>query len=88
MRQWRRRHLARSHVRCAPRYHQGVDDQPNTLDGLIRTITAHGDIIAAGMASYPDPRTLPALGEAIYTAARASRGLLDHVLKEMTPGTR
>jgi len=54
-------------------------DQANALDGLIRTVTAHGDILAAGTAPYLDPRMLPALGEAIYTAARAARGILDQV---------
>ncbi|QNH20351.1 hypothetical protein HEP73_01251 [Xanthomonas sp. GW] len=54
-------------------------DQADALDGLIRTIAAHGDILAAGTAPYLDPRTLPALGEAIYTAARAARGILDQV---------
>ena len=54
-------------------------DQADALDGLIRTLAAHGDIIAAGTAPYLDPRTLPALGEAIYTAGRAARGILDQV---------
>jgi hypothetical protein len=63
-------------------------DQADALDCLIRTITAHGDILASGTAPYLDPRTLPALGEAIYTAGRAARGILDEVgaqsLKDMT----
>jgi hypothetical protein len=67
-------------------------DQADALDRLIRTITAHGDIIAAGTAPYLDPRTLPALGEAIYTAARAARGILDQVgtqaLEDTTTGRR
>ncbi|MCC4598362.1 hypothetical protein NRY95_00980 [Xanthomonas campestris pv. phormiicola] len=54
-------------------------NQADALDGLIRTITAHGDILAAGTAPYLDPRTLPVLGEAIYTAGRAARGILDDV---------
>lgn len=67
-------------------------DQADALDRLIRAITAHGDIIAAGTAPYLDPRTLPALGEAIYTAGRAARGILDQVgaqaLKDRPPGRR
>jgi hypothetical protein len=55
-------------------------DQADALDGLIRTLTAHGDILAANRAPYLDPRTLPTLGEAIfYTAGRAARGILDQV---------
>ncbi|MBB4125823.1 hypothetical protein GGR77_001094 [Xanthomonas translucens] len=67
-------------------------DQADALDGLIRILAAHGDILAAGTAPYLDPRTLPAMGEAIYTAARAARGILDQVgaqaLEDTTTGRR
>lgn len=57
-------------------------DQADTLDRLVRTIAAHGDVVAAGSASPLDQRTLPALGEAIYDAAQVVRGILDEVAKQ------
>ncbi|MBN6150466.1 hypothetical protein JR065_08940 [Xanthomonas sp. AmX2] len=54
-------------------------DQLDTLDRLVRTIAAHGDMIATGAGACLDAQTLPALGDAIYDAARAARGILDQV---------
>jgi len=39
-------------------------------------------VIAAGSAAHLGRRTLPALGEAIYDAAHAVRGLLDEMAKQ------
>jgi hypothetical protein len=63
-------------------------DQADALDGLIRTIAAHGDIIAAGTAPYLHPRTLPALGEAIYTAGHAARGILEQASTQALKGLK
>lgn len=57
-------------------------DQADALDGLVRILAAHGDVSASGTAPYLDPHTLPALGETIYTAGRAARGILNQVARK------
>jgi hypothetical protein len=54
-------------------------DQVDKLDRLIRTIAAHGDVIAAGGAAHLDVQSLPALGDTIYDAANAVRSILDQI---------
>jgi len=68
---------------AAPSFAFGLTlKQVDALDRLMRTITVYGDVIAAGSAAHFDRRTLPALGEAIYDAAHAVRGILDEVAKQ------
>ncbi|WP_369914388.1 hypothetical protein AB8810_16910 [Xanthomonas sp. NCPPB 3005] len=68
---------------AAPTFALGMTmDQVDTLDRLMRMITVYGDVIATGSAANFDHRTLPALGEAIYDAAHAVRGVLDEVIKQ------
>ena len=54
-------------------------DQVDELGRLIRTIAAHGDMIAIGGANPMDKQSLPTLGDLIYDAARAVRSTLDQV---------
>ncbi|MBN6111240.1 hypothetical protein [Xanthomonas bonasiae] len=68
---------------AAPSFAFGLTlEQVDTLDRLMRTITVYGDVIAAGGAAHFDHRSLPALGEAIYDAAHAVRGILVEVVKQ------
>ncbi|MBN6152753.1 hypothetical protein JR065_20700 [Xanthomonas sp. AmX2] len=61
-------------------------DQFDALDRLVRTIAAHGDMIATAAGARLDAQTLPALGDAIYDAARAVRGILDQVGEQRLAG--
>jgi hypothetical protein len=54
-------------------------DQIDALDRLIQTISAHGDVVAAGRTAELAHHTLPLLGQGIYDAAAAVRTLLDQV---------
>ena len=53
--------------------------QIDALDRLIRMISAHGDVVAAGLAAELADRTLPVLGQAIHDGAAAVRDILDQV---------
>ena len=54
-------------------------DQIDTLDRVIQTISAHGDVVAAGHAAELAAGTLPLLGQAIHDGAKAVRDILDQV---------
>jgi hypothetical protein len=54
-------------------------DQIDALDRLIQTISAHGDVVAAGHTTELSGHTLPLMGHAIYDAAIAVREILDQV---------
>lgn len=54
-------------------------DQVDALDRLIQTISAHGDVVAAGHNAELAAHTLPLMGQAIYDAAVAVRDILDQV---------
>lgn len=47
-------------------------EQADTLDRLVQSIAAHGDVIAASHAAVLHPATLPALGAAAHDAAVSS----------------
>lgn len=53
--------------------------QIDTLDGLVRTLAAHGDVLASGDAAGMAGGTLPSMGRAVFDAAAAVRGILDAV---------
>lgn len=53
--------------------------QMDTLEGLARTLAAHGDVVATGDAAGWAGGTLPAMGSAVFDAAAAVRGVLDAV---------
>lgn len=53
--------------------------QIDTLDRLIQTISAHGDVVAASDTAELADHTLPLLGHAIYDGATAVRDILDQV---------
>lgn len=62
------------------RYPFGVTlDQIDTLERLVGTIAAHGDIVATGPTAELADGTLPHLGQAVYDAAVAVRVILDEV---------
>jgi len=50
--------------------------QIDTLEGLVRTLAAHGDVVAAGNAARFAEGTLPSIGRGVFDAAAAMRGLL------------
>ena len=63
-----------------PRFTFGIAlDQIDALDRLIQTISAHGDVVAAGHAAELAGQTLPILGQAICDGAAALRSILDEV---------
>lgn len=53
--------------------------QVDTLDGLVRTLAAHGDVLAGTDAAGLAGGTLPSMGRAVFDAAAAVRGVLDAV---------
>lgn len=53
--------------------------QMDTLEGLVRTLAAHGDVVATGDAAVWAGGTLPSLGRAVFDAAAAVREVLDVV---------
>ncbi len=53
--------------------------QIDTLDGLVRTLAAHGDVLVGSDAGGLAGGTLPSIGRAVFDAAVAVRGVLDEV---------
>ncbi|MCL7713484.1 XAC0095 family protein [Stenotrophomonas mori] len=53
--------------------------QIDTLDGLLCTLAAQGDVLASGDAAGLAGGTLPSMGRAVFEAAAAVRGVLDAV---------
>lgn len=54
-------------------------DQIDQFNSLLRTITANGDMVAVSSAEAVHTQTVSTLGEAIFNAALAMRGVLDQV---------
>ena len=54
-------------------------DQIDQLNSLLRTITANGDMVTICRAEVVHPQSVSTLGEAIFNAALAVRGILDQV---------
>ena len=54
-------------------------DQIDALDRLVQAISAHGDVMAAGVAAELAEGTLPQLGQAVCDAASAVRDILDQI---------
>ncbi|WP_202844559.1 XAC0095 family protein [Luteimonas saliphila] len=54
-------------------------DQFDTLDRLVQTISAHGDMVANGDAAALASDTVPLVGQAIFDGMEAVRALLDAV---------
>ena len=52
-------------------------DQIDHLDRLMRTIAAHGDVIAMSASQCLHAQTLLTLGQAIFDAANAVREILE-----------
>ena len=64
----------------AQRYAFGITgDQFDTLDRLVQTISAHGDMVANGDAAALASETVPLVGQAIFDGMEAVRALLDAV---------
>lgn len=51
----------------------------NQFNSLLRTITAHGDMVMISSAEALPPRSVSTLGEAIFSAAPAVRDVFDQV---------
>ncbi|MCF8795324.1 hypothetical protein [Xanthomonas campestris] len=60
-------------------------DQRDQLDRLLRTLIAHGDVIAMSKPECLEAQTLPTLGQAIFDAANAVREMLEQ-RAEQRPG--
>lgn len=68
-----------------PRFGVTVE-QIDQLDRLVRTISAASDVIAVGGTAHLAPGTLTALGDTIFTSARAVRDLLDLIEEQRIGG--
>ncbi|KAF1720647.1 XAC0095 family protein [Pseudoxanthomonas wuyuanensis] len=67
-------------VAVAERYSFGVTlGQIDSLDLLIQTISAHGDVVAGSHEAEFADHTLPRIGQAIYDGVEAVRAILDEV---------
>ncbi|OAX85889.1 hypothetical protein A7D16_20845 [Xanthomonas nasturtii] len=60
-------------------------DQRDQLDRLLRSLIAHGDVIALSKPECLEAQTLPTLGQAIFDAAHAVREMLEQRV-EQRPG--
>ncbi|MBB3843864.1 hypothetical protein [Xanthomonas arboricola] len=60
-------------------------DQRDQLDCLLRTLIAHGDVIAMSKPECLEAQTLPTLGQVIFDAAHAVREMLEQPV-EQKPG--
>lgn len=54
-------------------------DQIDELHGLLRTITANGDMVTVGCQEPLHPQTVSALGEGIFNAALSVREIVDRI---------
>jgi len=57
-------------------------DQIDELNSLLRTITAHGDMVTNCCTDALHPQSVPAVGEAIFSAALAVREVFDKVKEQ------
>ncbi|WP_206733741.1 hypothetical protein [Pseudoxanthomonas composti] len=64
-------------------------DQIDQLDRLLRTISAHSDMVAVCSGAQLDDASLSTLGESIFDSAREVRGLVDAIYAQRlrSPGT-
>lgn len=61
-------------------------DQIDELHGLLRTITANGDMVTVGCEEPLHPQTASALGEGIFNAALTVREIVDRIEEQrLTP---
>lgn len=54
-------------------------DQLDRFNALLRTITAQSDMVAVCSGAPLDDKSVSILGESIFTAARAVRGIVDEI---------
>lgn len=54
-------------------------DQIDRFHALLRTITAQSDMVAVCSGAPLDDKSVSILGESIFTAARAVRGVVDEI---------
>lgn len=86
--------IARPHVAplSAPdpqeeRFTFGVTlDQLDRFHALLRTITAQSDMVAVCSGAPLDNASVSILGESIFTAARAVRGIVDEIHEQRLGG--
>jgi hypothetical protein len=60
-------------------------DQLDELHTLLRTITAHGDVITVGCDEPLHPQTVSTLGEVVFNAALAVRKVFDRIEAQKLP---
>jgi hypothetical protein len=69
------------------RYTFGVTlDQLDQFHALLRTITAQSDMVAVCSGAPLDGKSVSILGESIFTAARAVRGIVDEIYAQRLGG--
>lgn len=54
-------------------------NQLDQFPALLRTITAQSDMVAVCIAAPLDDKSVSIVGESIFTAARAVRGIVDEI---------
>lgn len=60
--------------------------QLDQFHALLRTITAQSDMVAVCNAAPLDDKSVSILGESIFTAARAVRGIVDEIHAQRLSG--
>jgi hypothetical protein len=66
-------------------------DQFDALDRLVRTLSAHGDVVACSRAAELADHSLPRVGQTIHDGVEAVRAILDEVQAQQPqppPGSR
>ncbi|MBN6152786.1 hypothetical protein JR065_20865 [Xanthomonas sp. AmX2] len=61
-------------------------EQMDRFHALLRTITAQSDMVAVCSGAPLDGKSVPILGESIFHAARAVRGIVDEIHEQRLCG--
>ncbi|QNH10758.1 hypothetical protein [Xanthomonas sp. SI] len=61
-------------------------EQMDQFHALLRTITAQSDMVAVCSGAPLDDKSMSILGESIFTAARAVRGIVDEIHEQRLGG--
>lgn len=61
-------------------------EQMDRFHALLRTITAQSDMVAVCSGAPLDDKSVSILGESIFTAARAVRGIVDEIHEQRLGG--
>ncbi|OOW75797.1 hypothetical protein Xant_15580 [Xanthomonas cissicola] len=80
------RHHARAPLHAEPFTFGVTLQQIDRFHTLLRTITAHSDMVAVCSGKSLDATSLSVLGESIFNAARAVRGVVDEIYEQRLGG--